>query len=99
MLSCGEAAPALLVVMRAESQGEQHMNSGTHLSGTMATIVTFPGAKERRQSGALEERAEVGKTAQLLLFTGVRYERHADYEPATTTLDPAADIPPVKERN
>ncbi|MDX2259423.1 MAG: hypothetical protein NW205_10965 [Hyphomicrobiaceae bacterium] len=66
----------------------------------MATIVIFPGAKGRRPEAAGEQASEAGRSAELLLFTGVRYERHTDHDEAVDERDdPGADFPPMNERN
>ncbi|MFM2422907.1 MAG: hypothetical protein RL291_1437 [Pseudomonadota bacterium] len=53
----------------------------------MATILQFPASqmREDRATRANEPR-EPGTTADVLLFTGVRYERHP--EPLPTDLPP-----------
>lgn len=46
----------------------------------MGEMVHFPLSGSRRDNGGA---ARHGEPCQILLFTGVRYERHAEPEPAT----------------
>ncbi len=62
----------------------------------MATILEFPDSRARQR----EQRAQDGAdaTGRILLFTGIRYERHAIPDPEEAT-DLELDAPPVHERN
>lgn len=48
----------------------------------MTHIVPFPSAPKQRQTTGQSRSNATGQKGTILLFTGVRYERHSDPAPA-----------------
>jgi hypothetical protein len=47
----------------------------------MSNVLIFPGARKQSGDRAAREQSPSGKQPEILLFTGVRYERHTDEDP------------------
>jgi hypothetical protein len=47
----------------------------------MSNVLIFPGARKLSGDRPARELSPSGKQPEILLFTGVRYERHPDEDP------------------
>jgi hypothetical protein len=65
-----------------------HRNPSAEGGASMAVVIPF--APHRRSTSERSERASASASADILFFTGVRYDRQDDGEPAKPAARPAA---------
>jgi hypothetical protein len=53
----------------------------------MSNVLTFPSARIQSRETKADEGPSSGKKSEILLFLGVRYERHSDIGPLNASPD------------
>jgi hypothetical protein len=53
----------------------------------MSNVLTFPSARKHGRGTRVDERPPSDKKSEVLLFLGVRYERHLDVDPLNASPD------------